>query len=353
MPPQCSEGEFHGLHGTYHRRLLVLAFATAVDYLMVGRVVLPLFTFFHQNVLRNVAAFYGGTGLAYHLVQSLPLMLFPLWYWWGKGFLAAILPRDIAPVSLARLDVTAPMRRLAHAICFTIAVFSLSPHSEWRFLHPLLPQLLMFALPALQADYWASMVGCFQKPGMTFRQWIRIPKRAFYIILVAPIVPYLYLNVFHGGAQVEVVNKLRRGDYGSVSKVVVLMPCHSTPWSSHLGRHIPGWFLTCDPPLQEAAHHWTQQDLFYDQPVSYVGEVFPYPPVPLGAVGEQESTPDMPSHVLLFGEVLDRTQGNSSVRQALYARGYHEVDNLWNGFDFAQDDDKRRGGVRVWTSNAL
>lgn len=344
-----SGGGFRDSDGRANDSLIVMGAATAFDYIMVGRVVFPLITFFQQNVLRNVAAFYGGTGITYHLVQSLPLLLFPLWYWWAKGFLAAMLPRNLAPPALARLDVTPPMRRLAHAICFTIAVFSLSPHSEWRFLHPLLPQLLMFALPALQADYWATMIGCFQKPALTFRQWLRMPRRAFYLILLAPILPYLYLNIYHGAAQVEVTNKLRRGDYGNVSKIALLMPCHSTPWASHLGRNITGWFLTCDPPLQTDAHHWTQQDLFYDHPVSYVLEVFPYPPVPLGAVGESTSTPEMPSHVLLFGEVLQRTETSSvTVRQALITRGYQEIDDLWNGFDFAQDDERRRGGVRVW-----
>lgn len=334
----------------------MLASATAFDYLMVGRVVFPVFTFFQQNILRNTAAFYGGTGIAYHLVQSLPLLLFPLWYWWAKGFFAAVLPRNLIPPSLSRLDITPPMRRLAHANAFTVAMFSLSPHSEWRFLHPLLPQFLMFALPALQADYWASMAGCFEKPAMTFRQWLRIPRRAFYLILLAPIAPYLYLNVYHGGAQVEVMNKLRRGDFGNVSKVVLLMPCHSTPWSSHLGPSIDGWFLTCDPPLQSAsdAHHWTQQDMFYDHLISYINEVFPYPPVPLGAVAEQASTPEMPSHILLFGEALQRSEDGTSatVQQALEAKGYVERGHLWNGFDFAQDEQKRQGGVRIWMRNA-
>lgn len=321
---------------------------------MVGRLVLPVFTFFRQNVLLNTAAFYGGTGIFYHLVQSLPLLLFPLWYWWAKGFLAALAPRSLTPRTLTRLDVTPPMRRIAQAITFTVAVFSLSPHSEWRFLHPLLPQLLMFALPALQADYWATMVGCFERPVLTFRQWLRIPKRAFYLILLAPVAPYVYLNLFHGEAQVEVINKLRRGEYGPVSMVVVLMPCHSTPWASHLGRNTSGWFLTCEPPLLRSSDtkHWTQQDLFYDAPVSYIEHVFPYPPVPLGAISEQNAVPEMPSHVLLFGEVLDRGEDAqpATVRQALEAKGYREKACLWNGFDIAQDEEKRRGSVRVWVN---
>jgi phosphatidylinositol glycan class B len=190
----------------------------------------------------------------------------------------------------------------------------------------------------------------------SIRQYCRLPSRPFYLILLAPIIPYLYLNCFHGAAQVAVTNGLRHGDFGVVSSIVALMPCHSTPWSSHLGS-IPGWFLTCEPPLgkQAAAEHWTQQDLFYESPVTYVQRVFPWPPMKLGDVPASIVSSDerLPSHVLLFGEVLGRRDplGNTSlsVEQALVSRGYHEAANLWNGFDFAQDEEKRRGGVRVWT----
>lgn len=321
---------------------------------MVGRLTIPTLSFFHQNIVVNIASFYGGTGLLYHVVQSLPLLLIPIWYWWAKGFMAAILPRSIRPRAFNALDITPALNVLGRTTAVTVAALSLSPHSEWRFLHPLLPQLLLFALPALQQQYKPTVMG-YHGIATALRQYCRMPAGPFYLILLTPIIPYLYLNCFHGRAQVSVINGLRNGDFGPVSSVVALMPCHSTPWSSHLGS-IPGWFLTCEPPLgkQSAVDHWTQQDMFYTSPVTYLHEVFPWPPVTLKEVTSHVATHEerMPSHILLFGEVLERQelQGSTmvSVEQALVDREYKEMAKLWNGFDLAQDDDHRRGGVRVW-----
>ncbi|TXT06064.1 hypothetical protein VHUM_03537 [Vanrija humicola] len=332
--------------------LTMLALSTCVDWLFVGRLVFPVATFFHQNILLNIAASYGVTGLAYHVTQSLPILLFPIWYWWGQGFAAALLPRSILPSILAELDSPRPLATLARSITFSLAVLSLSPHSEWRFIHPLLPQLLLFALPALHRTY--------QPLGMSatsfsqcLRQYCRIPRKAFYLIALAPIGPYLYLNAFHGAAQVGAISSLRRGDFGPVTSVVALMPCHSTPWASHLGA-IPGWFLTCEPPLANRTGK-TEEATFYLSPVSYLSTDFPRPPASDASSTRRLDAP--PSHLLLFGDLLEAkdTGGGlqETVSQALRRLGYHERVRLWNGFDIAQDDSRRRGGVRVWTQDKL
>lgn len=326
----------------------MLALSTLVDWLFVGRLVFPVATFFHQNILLNIAASYGATGLAYHITQSLPILLFPIWYWWGQGFAAALLPRSILPSALADLDAPRPLATLARSITFALGVLSLSPHSEWRFIHPLLPQLLLFALPALHKTY--------QPTGMSassftqcLRQYCRIPRKAFYLITLAPIAPYLYLNVFHGAAQVGAISSLRRGEFGPVTGMVVLMPCHSTPWASHAGA-IPGWFLTCEPPLANRTDRQTEEEMFYSSPVTYLNVDFPRPPS--ADESSAERLDDAPSHVLLFGELLGRKDNEGAqetVAHVLARLGYHEHAHLWNGFDIAQDDDRRRGGVRVWT----
>lgn len=349
--------------------MTVVALSTLLDYYMVGRLTFPVLTFFHQNVVLNISSFYGATGLTYHLVQSLPILLFPIWYWWGLGFFSALCPSP-------SFDTPAPLRLLARTIVFTIAALSLSPHSEWRFVHPLLPPLLLFPLPALQRRY--TVAGMFSTPFLTsVRQYTRLPKGAFYLALLAPLAPYLYLNTLHGAAQVRVTTALCAGDYGPVDSLAALMPCHSTPWASHLGP-TPGWFITCEPPLAADPGYTTEQDAFYAAPVAYVAHTFPQR---LGRA--KTNMGSLPSHVILFGDLLDATDEHAhatkpepaqpaeaaeppapepdtepsppaaatiapTVRDALAARGYAEVANLWNGFDVAQDEPKRRGGVRVW-----
>jgi len=91
------------------------------------------------------------------------------------------------------------------------------------------------------------MGGCYYI-STSIRQYLRIPKVPFYAILIASVIPWLVL-VSHGKGQVEVMNMLRRGEFGEVEGVVELMPCHSTPWMSHLHRDVQGWFLICQPPI--------------------------------------------------------------------------------------------------------
>ena len=93
----------------------------------------------------------------------------------------------------------------------------------------------------------------------------------------------------------------------------------------------------------------TQQDLFYAAPVKYLETSFPAPP---GIKLSPTSYP-LPSHVILFGDLLSQI-GDSGVLVdlALRDRGYEQVWSMWNGFDFAQDETRRRGGVRIWSRTA-
>jgi phosphatidylinositol glycan class B len=209
---------------------------------------IPTLTFIHQNILRNISSFYGATNPLYHLTQSLPIMLFPIWWWWAQGFASCVSPSAILPKRLATLDRPDGLRCLARAISFAIATLSHSPHSEWRFLHPFLPPLILFALPPLFRSYNPDVTG-LHRFIHSIRQYTRISKLPFFLCLLAPILPYAYLNALHGRAQVGVMDVLQRGDAGNVTGLVVLMPCHSTPWMSSLHRDIEGWFLTCEPPL--------------------------------------------------------------------------------------------------------
>ncbi|KAE8540095.1 hypothetical protein D1P53_004033 [Cryptococcus gattii VGV] len=347
--------------------LCTVGASATLDYFMTGRLYVPLLTFIYQNVIANISSFYGPTNYLYHLVQSLPIMLFPLWIWWAKGFIACISPTCVLPARLSKFDRPNGMRILARAITFTVVILSLSPHSEWRFLHPLLPPLLLYAIPSFSISYTPTVLGAYY-PVRSFRQYLRMDKIPFYLILFSGIGPFIYLNTFHGAAQVGVMDILTSGELGNVTSLAVLAPCHSTPWMSHLHKDIQAWFLTCEPPVGvDAKIHRTQQDWFYAaNPVQYLSTVFPYPPAPLGDIPYTSLVKTYPSHIILFGELLSRrgtvseislgidesqpvvTTREGDVAGELGRLGYQQVWNGWNGFDWAQDEEERKGGVRVW-----
>ncbi|ORY22978.1 GPI mannosyltransferase [Naematelia encephala] len=318
----------------------VFAASTWLDYAVTGRLAFPLVSFVNENLFQGVAAFYGSTNYLYHLTQSLPIMLFPIWWWFGRGFIAALLPSRSLPGSLAELDCPEGLRSLARGLVFAITILSLSPHSEWRFLHPFLPPMLLFALPALFQDYVPTIFGCYRL-AQSLRQYTRLGKLPFYLCIIAPLVPYLYLNAFHGRAQIEVMNVLREGRAGNITSLLVLAPCHSTPWMSHLHTNVLASFITCEPPNLRPHDEPTQQEAVYSAPILYLDNM----------LGENINT-SLPSHVVLFGSFLDLGDGSKTVRQALEAARYSQVWQGWNGFDFAQDEQDRKGHVRIWTRDA-
>jgi GPI mannosyltransferase 3 len=211
--------------------LTVLALSTILDYILTGRLYLPLISFVTQNLLLGVSTFYGRSPWHYHLTQSLPILLTTAIPFVVRGLTSIILSKEGGSKGNT---TNSALKLLAWASLFTIAIFSIIPHKEWRFLHFLLPIFLQFGVKHL----------------------LTIPKTKRSKILrylsIIPIVPAIYLGGFHGRAQVSVTGFLRT-DLPQGQSVAVLMPCHSTPWQSHIHRRdLDGgqiWALTCEPPI--------------------------------------------------------------------------------------------------------
>lgn len=157
----------------------------------------------------------------------------------------------------------------------TVGVYSALGHKEFRFIHPLLPILNLFAARSLVHLYDSSIrvkptrIPVSSTPLARLSTKLTIPK-PYMILLLASLIPAIYLTSFHAVAQVSVVDWLRNASRrGEVRSIGMLMPCHSTPWQSHLhrgelemdrsereggggGRSGEGgrvWFITCEPPV--------------------------------------------------------------------------------------------------------
>lgn len=220
-------------------RLGVLAMSTALDYAITGDLALPPLTFLQQNLHQNISSFYGATSPLYHPTQTLPILLTTALPFFFPAFTKALAPASSSPAAL---------RIMAWATVWTFGAWSCLPHAEWRFLHPLLPILLIFCTHTLVTAFTTVPSGAMASPRTAARCYTRINRRPFWWLLLAPVLPAIYLGAFHGRAQITAIEWLRT--QSNVSDVVQLMPCHSTPWMSHL--HHAGndsWFLTCEPPL--------------------------------------------------------------------------------------------------------
>lgn len=131
---------------------------------------------------------------------------------------------------------------------WTIAAYSLLGHKEFRFLHPLLPLLHLFAANSLVHPATSSSSSTLPHIGI---------RRSHALLILLSLMPAIYLTSFHSLAQISVLNVLRHLPLSELRSVAFLMPCHSTPWQSHLhrpdlepsGEGGRAWFVTCEPPV--------------------------------------------------------------------------------------------------------
>ncbi|KPV73918.1 glycosyltransferase family 22 protein [Rhodotorula graminis WP1] len=371
----------------------------------------PTFTplrFLDVNVTRSISIFYGVHSAHFYLSQGIPLLLATQLPFFLDGALRLV--RSSTPIRS-----TVALNSLACATAGTIAVYSLLPHKEWRFLHPLLPAMhLLVALSLVQrGPHPPSSASSTAALSRLCRTTLGIrPSHA--LVVLASVPPAIYLTAFHGLGQALVPAHLHATDPPTRS-VGFVMPCHSTAWQA--GMHAPwlengaegegegdrAWFLTCEPPVlgQDPRTYLDQSDFFYASPCAYLDSRFPRavdpsfppsppPPLPVrprpflststststSAHANLDLDLDLdlgwrhawPERIVLFSSLLDvacdaggggREEGKGgwaprTVGALLSERGYVEERRLWNTIGGWHEDERRRGDVRVlvWRGGA-
>lgn len=199
-------------------------------------------TFTPLNFLRtnasSVSLFYGRCPWHYYISQGLPILL------------STNLPFFVIGTRKIMASGLHGTRELLYSIIWTTAVFSLAGHKEWRFLHPLLPLMLVLASSAL-VDATAKSKDDGESPSWTMVG--SIPRHKLFLIAIG-LLPGIYTTFYHSRAQLSVIEYLRSLEPTKIKSAGFLMPCHSTPWQSHLHRPdlaSPGqiWSIGCEPPL--------------------------------------------------------------------------------------------------------
>lgn len=240
---------------------------------------------------------------------------------------------------------------------------SLISHKEVRFLYPILPFLHILAAKPL-AHFLPA-----QAP---------LSRRAIISILLAlNLILAGYVSQVHQRGVIDVLTYLRhkhetRNSFYTLTlphasqahitntTVGFLMPCHSTPWRSHLVYpSISAWSLSCEPPLDvplsQRSTYLDEADQFYIRPgpedwlrsnMEAVGTI-----QASGSRSGQHWMQQDPKYKrkykrewpqnLVFFEALE-------VEMKAYLGGtrYREC---WRGFNSHwHDDGRRRGDVIVW-----
>ncbi|EPQ57997.1 glycosyltransferase family 22 protein [Gloeophyllum trabeum ATCC 11539] len=316
-----------------------------LDSIYYGQVTFTPLNFLLTN-LSSVSLFYGSSDWHYYLSQGLPLLC------------TTSLPFVLHGAWLALGPTGTPASRtMLGLVTWTLTIYSLAGHKEWRFLHPLLPLLHILASKSLVDLYYASeRTAPLQRP--------LLPIRFTHLCMLLITVPAaIYVLYFHGEPQISVMHYLRNVPPGELESLGFLMPCHSTPWQAYLHKSEladPGrmWALGCEPPLSNdkdvTSSYRDQTDIFYQSPTGYLKERFPYrvdptfPPSPFPSsipgvtrLDDKSWRHEWPKYLVMFGALSEE----SEVRTLLLDRGYREV---WARNTGWEGDSRRRGGVRVW-----
>ncbi|KAK2466735.1 hypothetical protein APHAL10511_000993 [Amanita phalloides] len=325
------------------------AFATLTlfDSVYYGKVTCTPLNFVITN-LSSVSLFYGLSSWHYYLSQGLPVLCTTSLPFVLHGMWTSVKSKKAIA-----------LRTMTEAVFWTIGIYSLAGHKEWRFIHPLLPLLHVLATKSLD-DLTTSSASAKRQ-----RKTKLIPQRYLvWLMLTCPL--SLYVVLFYCSAPISAISFLRSLPLHTLKNttVGVLMPCHSIPGQAYLHREELAygrlWALGCEPPLhgQDLAHYRDQTDVFYGSPISYlqiyfpptVNVSFPLSPYPATAPGRlAKLTPDgqypwrheWPTYLIFFGCLLEE----EGVERLFIEQGYTEV---WRRGRHWEGDDKRKGGVRIW-----
>ena len=232
---------------------------------------LPPLRFLYFNIVQSLAVFYGSNRLDYYLTEGLPLLLTTALPFAAVGLWQALHGSNAqASESAHHAAIPTILSRLAWTSLILTLSLSAIAHKEVRFLFPILPFLHVLAARPLS---------------IFFHPHAPIPRRALLIALLSfNLLTAGYVSLVHQRGVIDVLSYLRHQHEARLSThlasgigsspnttIAFLMPCHSTPWRSHLVHpSLHAWALTCEPPLSvppsDRAAYLDEADQFYLSP---------------------------------------------------------------------------------------
>lgn len=282
----------------FRRRFIVGSGAVALDSWAHGSFILTPIEFLKVNVVQEIGSFYGSHPWHWYLTTGLPTVL---------GL--TTVPFLFATSQTIRSRAVFPERMaLLYAISFTVLVFSLLPHKEFRFMLPVLPMCLF-----ISADYLSRWSRKASRCVFFFRNYFfnfSKPPSRFSVIIWLVAIAIVATNVLAAGYLgwehqkgttmvmpylSDVARTYRAPENGDRAKLLFLMPCHSTPFYSHVHQNVTMRFLTCEPNFGQRDNYKDVADRFYEDPAAWIRSHIPvYPPAAL------------PSHVILYESLVDK-----------------------------------------------
>ncbi|KIX00315.1 uncharacterized protein Z518_10454 [Rhinocladiella mackenziei CBS 650.93] len=369
---------------------IILFFSTILDRIYYDTWVFPPVNFLHVNVVQSLATFYGINDWHYYFSQGYPLLLTTALPFTIMGLYRILGSKHLSIEASAAGRNS--LRSLSILSLLVPAAFSNIAHKEVRFIYPLLPALhIITAFP----------LASFFEPSNLRSSSSRLSKKLLLLLLlIVNLSISYYTTQIHNSGIMHLTHYLRHEFETAYlpsllptnMTVGIFMPCHSTPWRSHIqyppsSTHpgIRAWALTCEPPLNLNAtgksNYLDEADMFYADPSTWLRKNMSYKP-PQRKDGTRTTgsaagvfTPDYrsklavnintatldlereerfwatgqgrrpwPDYLVFFAQL------EPTLQSALRGSGYLECKRLFNSH--WHDDWRRAGDVVVWCLDA-
>lgn len=251
--------------------IATLATTTLIDTICYGRLVITPLEFLRVNIFNQVGNFYGSEPIFWYFIIGIPVLLGPHCFTFLIGASQVLLH----PAKFHRQAV------MLVAIGWTVAVYSLITHKEFRFILPLLPLFVCIGTSG------TSLLNNGLSP---------LRRKTFMAILtLSNLLPGIYFCLIHQRGSLDAVKILREetatARYYDVN-ILFLTPCHATPFYSHLHENVTARFLTCEPNLEAREDYIDEAAEFFTLPMLWLSQNY----------GDKKDS-EMPTHVVLFDKL--------------------------------------------------
>lgn len=272
--------------------LVVGSIVIGLDSYAHGTLLITPIAFFKFNVLEGVASFYGTQPWHWYFTMGLPTIMGTF-----------VIPFVFAIIQTLRQPQMYPERMdLMYSILFTLIVYSLQPHKEFRFILPLLPICLHIT---------TSFLSNWSRKASYFTIWF-----VALFFLISNVMPAIHFSVVHQRGTNDIMESIERiareyrHENGKPADILFLMPCHSTPWYSHVHQNVSMRFLTCEPNLTNKRFYVDEADKFFTYPKNWIQKNL-----------LTQSKSNWPTHIVLFDNLktkLNEFLGNYTVIKKVY-----------------------------------
>ncbi|XP_011149167.1 GPI mannosyltransferase 3 isoform X1 [Harpegnathos saltator] len=252
-----------------------LATSVLIDSVCYGTFVITPWRFFQANVLGGVGDVYGKQHVLWYIFAGLPVLL---------GLYCA--PFVLAVWRILRYSVYLQRETvMLLVIGWTLTVYSLLSHKEFRFILPLLPMFI------------------YTSSACTYRLKIRVTefarKSILALLVCSNVVPGLYFSLIHQRGTLDAMGLLRdeisHADPSQPTDTLILAPCHAMPLYSHLHVNASVRFLTCEPNLGNSGYYVDEADRFFANPSTWLDDNY---------VSNKVAT--LPTYVITFDNVASK-----------------------------------------------